>query len=123
MSQGPGSAGPPRIRHDRKSAFRTCHAGTSGKSANFARLAGLTARQVNDWARGRALVPQWAALLAATLRDFSPEALTISLEEAEFRWREILGVSAHADTAAARRAMTRLARSATIQTGAVGPSR
>src|SRR4249919_3519125 len=42
-------------------------------------------------------------------QDSSPEALTISLEEAEFSWREILGgVSLNADTAAARRAMTRL---------------
>ena len=77
--------------------------------ASFARLTGVTARQVNNWARGRALVPQWAALLAAVLQDFSPEALTISLEEAEFTWREILGVPPSADTAAARRAMTLLA--------------
>jgi transcriptional regulator with XRE-family HTH domain len=77
--------------------------------ASFARLTGVTARQVNNWARGRALVPQWAALLAVALQDFPPEALTISLEEAEFSWREILGVSTTADTAAARRAMTQLA--------------
>ena len=77
--------------------------------ASFARLTGVTARQVNNWACGRALVPQWAALLAATLQDFSPEALTISLEEVEFSWSEILGVPPNADTAAARRAMTRLA--------------
>jgi hypothetical protein len=51
----------------------------------------VTARQVNNWARGRALVPRWAALLAASLQDFSPEALTIALEEAEFSWYEILG--------------------------------
>jgi transcriptional regulator with XRE-family HTH domain len=77
--------------------------------ASFARLTGGTARQVNNWARGRALVPQWAALLAATLQDFSPEALTISLEEVEFSWSEILGVPPDADAAAARRATTRLA--------------
>ena len=77
--------------------------------ASFARLTGVTARQVNNWARGRALVPRWAALLAAALQDFSPEALTISLEEAEFSWREILGVPSNADTAVARRAMTQLA--------------
>jgi DnaJ-domain-containing protein 1 len=69
----------------------------------------VTARQVNNWARGRALVPQWAALLAVALQDFSSEALTISLEETEFSWQEILGVPPNADTAAARRAMTRLA--------------
>jgi transcriptional regulator with XRE-family HTH domain len=77
--------------------------------ASFARLTGVTARQVNNWARGRALVPKWAALLAVALQDVSPESLTISLEEAEFSWREILGVPPNADTAAARRAMTRLA--------------
>src|SRR6202049_2425301 len=76
--------------------------------ASFARLTGVTARQVNNWARGRALVPRGAALLAVALQDFSPEALTIALEEAEFSWREILGVPPNADTAAARRAMTRL---------------
>ena len=67
--------------------------------ASFARLTGVTARQVNNWARGRALVPQWAALLAAALQEFSPEALTISLEEAEFSWQEILGVPPNAGTA------------------------
>jgi transcriptional regulator with XRE-family HTH domain len=77
--------------------------------ASFARLTGVTARQVNNWARGRALVPQWVALLAVALQDVSPEALTIALEEAAFSWRETLGVPPNADTAAARRAMTRLA--------------
>src|SRR6266700_574339 len=77
--------------------------------ASFARLTGVTARQINNWARGRALVPQWAALLAVLLQDSSLEALTIALEEAAFSWHEILGVSPSADIAAARRAMTRLA--------------
>lgn len=89
--------------------FDALLARASVNQASFARLTGVTARQVNNWARGRALVPQWAALLAVALQDFSPEALTISLEEAEFSWREILGVPPNADTAAARRAMTRLA--------------
>jgi transcriptional regulator with XRE-family HTH domain len=57
--------------------------------ASFARLTGVTARQVNNWVRGRALVPRWAALLAVTLQDVSPESLTISLEEAEFNGGEI----------------------------------
>jgi transcriptional regulator with XRE-family HTH domain len=77
--------------------------------ASFARLTGVTARQVNNWARGRAIVPPWAALLAVALQDLSPEALTIALEEASFSWYDILGVPPNADTAAARRAMTRLA--------------
>ena len=89
--------------------FDALLARTGVSQASFARLTGVTARQVNNWARGRALVPQWAALLAVVLQDFSPEALTISLEEAEFSWREILGAPPNADMAAARRAMTRLA--------------
>jgi transcriptional regulator with XRE-family HTH domain len=67
--------------------------------ASFARLTGVTARQVNNWARGRALVPRWAALLAVALQDVSAEALTIALEEAAFSWREILGVPPNAGTA------------------------
>jgi hypothetical protein len=66
-------------------------------------------------------VPQWAALLAVALQDVSPEALTIALEEAAFSWREILGVPPGADTAAARRAMTRLALRYHPDTG--GPPR
>jgi transcriptional regulator with XRE-family HTH domain len=77
--------------------------------ASFARLTGVTARQVNNWARGRAAVPKWAALLAVMLETFSPEALTISLEEAAFTSHEILGIPPNADAATARRAMTRLA--------------
>ena len=90
--------------------FDALLARTGASQASFARLTGVTARQVNNWARGRALVPQWAALLAAALQDFSPEVLTISLEEVSFSWHEILGVPPNADTAAARRPMTQLAR-------------
>ena len=49
--------------------------------AAFARLTGITPRQVNNWCRGRAAVPAWAALVAVLLEDHSPEALTIMLEE------------------------------------------
>ena len=49
--------------------------------AAFARLTGVTPRQVNNWCRGRAAVPAWAALVAVLLDDHSPEALTILLEE------------------------------------------
>ena len=49
--------------------------------AAFARLAGVTPRQVNKWCRGRAAVPAWAAVIAVVLQDRSPEALTIDLEE------------------------------------------
>ena len=77
--------------------------------AAFARLAGVTARQVNKWARSGAAVPQWAALLAIALTEQSAEALICSLAGAKFSWAEVLGVSPHAETAEARRAMTRLA--------------
>ena len=49
--------------------------------AGFARLCGVSARQVNKWCRGRAAVPRWAAVLAIALRELSAEALTILLEE------------------------------------------
>ena len=51
--------------------------------AAFARLTGVTPRQVNNWCRARAAVPLWAGLLAALLQDHSPEALTIAVEEAQ----------------------------------------
>jgi len=49
--------------------------------AKFARLAGVTPRQVNNWCRGRATVPRWATLLAIVLRDHSVDTLMIQLEE------------------------------------------
>ena len=77
--------------------------------AGFARFAGVTARQVNNWARGRATVPRWAAMLAIALEELSPDALDLQLEEARFSCREVLGLPAKADAAAIRRAMARLA--------------
>ena len=77
--------------------------------ASFARLSGVTARQVNNWARGRAAVPRWTVLLAVALEELSPEAVTIMLEEETFTWHEVLGIPPSADATAARRAMTRLA--------------
>jgi len=50
--------------------------------AAFARLAGITPRQVNKWCRGQAAVPVWAGLIAIMLLERSPEALAIDLEEA-----------------------------------------
>ncbi len=50
--------------------------------AAFARLAGVTARQVNNWCRGRAATPRWAMILAVVLQERSPEDLTMALEEA-----------------------------------------
>jgi transcriptional regulator with XRE-family HTH domain len=51
--------------------------------AAFARLTGVTARQVNNWCRERAAVPRWAALLAIVLADISPEELEIRLAEVQ----------------------------------------
>lgn len=79
------------------------------RQAAFARLAGVTARQVNNWARGRAVVPQWAALLAVVLETFTPEMLLITVAEADFNWHEVLGVPPTADLPTIRRAMTKLA--------------
>lgn len=53
------------------------------RQAAFARLIGVTARQVNNWCRGRAAVPRWAALLAIVLADISPEELEIRLAEVQ----------------------------------------
>ena len=77
--------------------------------AAFARLAGVTARQVNNWVCGRAAVPQWASLLAIAILDLSTEELATRLEEMHFGWNEVLGVSAVADAASLRRAWTGLA--------------
>ena len=63
-------------------AFAALLARTNVSQAAFARLAGVTPRQVNKWCRGRAAVPAWAAVIAVVLHDRSPEALTIDLEEA-----------------------------------------
>jgi hypothetical protein len=75
----------------------------------FARLTGLTTRGVNNWCRGRAAVPSWAAALAVLLAQHSPEAITMLIEETVFAWHETLGVppNAQADTVLA--AMRRLA--------------
>src|SRR5260370_15588052 len=77
--------------------------------AAFARTSGYTTRQVNNWCRGRAAVPPWAAVLAMLVQDASPEAIQIRLEEAQFSWHETLGVPPNADAGTVRRAMARLA--------------
>ena len=50
--------------------------------AAFARLSGVSARQVNSWCRGRAAAPRWALVVAALLAERSPEDLALTLEEA-----------------------------------------
>jgi transcriptional regulator with XRE-family HTH domain len=70
------------VRPSPQTEFAAFLARADISQAAFARLTGLTARQVNNWARGRATAPVWAVMLAVLLQDHSPEALTIALEEA-----------------------------------------
>ena len=77
--------------------------------ASLARLAGISARQVNNWCRGRATVPRWAAVLAILLEDNPPESLEMLIEEVHFSWHETLGIPPSADAATARSALTKLA--------------
>ena len=77
--------------------------------AAFARLTGLTPRQVNNWCRGRAAVPPWAAALAVVLDEHSPDAIAMRLEEVSFSWHETLGLPPAADATSVRQAMSRLA--------------
>jgi transcriptional regulator with XRE-family HTH domain len=77
--------------------------------AGFARLSGLTPRQVNNWCRGRAAVPPWAAILAAILEERSPDALEMTVDAAQFHWHETLGVPPGAATGDIDGAVRRLA--------------
>jgi transcriptional regulator with XRE-family HTH domain len=77
--------------------------------AAFARLAGLTARQVNNWCRGHAVVPPWAMALAVLLEQHSPEAIAMLIEETAFAWHETLGIQPNAEADTVRLAMHRLA--------------
>jgi len=65
-----------------QAAFAALLARADVSQAAFARLAGVTPRQVNKWCRGQAAVPVWAGLIAVILLERSPEALAIDLEEA-----------------------------------------
>lgn len=89
--------------------FAALLARASVSQAGFARLAGLTPRQVNNWCRGRAAVPPWATTLAVLLEEHSPDAIAMLVEEATFAWHETLGVRPSAEADALRRAMRRLA--------------
>jgi transcriptional regulator with XRE-family HTH domain len=89
--------------------FAALLARTGLSQAGFARLTGLTARQVNNWCRGRAAVPRWAAALAVVLDEYSPDAIAMRLEEASFSWYETLGLPPAADATSVRQAMRRLA--------------
>jgi hypothetical protein len=50
--------------------------------AAFARLTGVTPRQVNNWCRARAAVPLETSVLAALLQETSLEAIRILVEGA-----------------------------------------
>jgi transcriptional regulator with XRE-family HTH domain len=63
------------------SAFTALLSQADVSQAGFARLSGVSPRQVNKWCRGKAAVPRWAALLALALRELSAEALTILHDE------------------------------------------
>ena len=55
---------------------------TGTSQASFARIAGFSPRQVNNWCRGRAAVPPWTAALAVLPEECSSEAVTMLVEEA-----------------------------------------
>ena len=63
------------------SAFTALLSQADVSQAGFARLSGVTARQVNNWCRDRATVPRWATMLALALRELSVEGLTILCDE------------------------------------------
>jgi DNA-binding transcriptional regulator YdaS (Cro superfamily) len=77
--------------------------------ARFARLTGLSARQVNNWCRGRAAVPPWAAVLAVIVQQHSAEAISMLIEETDLAWHKTLGLTPNATADAVRLAMRRLA--------------
>lgn len=63
------------------SAFTALLRQADVSQAGFARLSGVSPRQVNKWCRGRAAVPRWAAFLALALRELSAETLAILHDE------------------------------------------
>ena len=54
-------------------------------------------------------MPKWAAVLAATLAEFSPDGLEIMVEAADFSWAETLGLPPNAEPSLARSAVMKLA--------------
>ena len=64
-----------------ESTFNALLSQANVSQAGFARLTGVSPRQVNKWCRGRATVPRWAAILALALRELSVETLAILHDE------------------------------------------
>jgi len=60
-------------------------ANADASQAAFSRLAGVTARQVNNGCRGRAATPRWALVLGLLLQDYAIDDLSTRLEEAVFQ--------------------------------------
>ena len=77
-----------RMQRLSDSAFTALLAQAGLSQAAFARLTGVTPRQVNKWCRGQATVPVWAGLIAALLQDHSADAMIITLEEAVMAFEE-----------------------------------
>jgi len=103
--------------------FAALLARTGTSQAAFARLTGLTARQVNNWCRGRAAVPPWAAALAAILDERSPDALEMMVDDTQFSWDETLNVPPGTATEEIDRALRRLARRSAPDQGGTAAQR
>lgn len=71
------------MRHLSPSQFRALLAQADMSQAAFARLTGISARQVNKWCGGRAAVPKWACVLAVLLECHSTEEITMMVDEAK----------------------------------------
>ncbi len=63
------------------SAFTALLRQADVSQTGFARLSGVSARQINKWYRERAAVPRWATVLALALQELSAETLAILHDE------------------------------------------
>jgi hypothetical protein len=79
------------------------------KQSAFARMSGVTARQVNRWCRGDATVPLWAAGYVAALTHVPSHTIALMCSANAFTWQEVLGIANDADMVTARSAMKEMA--------------
>jgi hypothetical protein len=91
------------------------------RGVSQAGVARLTARQVNNWCRGRAAVPPWAVALAVLLEQHSQEAIAMRMEGTDFVWYETLGVPPNACADAVGLAMRRFAIRYHLERGGTEP--